>query len=247
MRACDPEGGRQTCGRTGLNLGSKDQDNDNPAKAHETPTSSRRERFSPLPRYQNILINHPFPSATSTARQLLPLFSTLSFTMADRNTLVRPPPLDPSKSTIENVLELTELRVIGPVGLPYQSSRMLKLKIPGHFHQHPPPLASPRGSRNIRRRCDSAMPLRCTKNSPFKFHRPQHALLFRSRWRLRNTSHVLRGARPGRAFICYAHRAGAPTWEMYIHNDHVVCKGKQRRQETSRARCAIAREYKGAD
>ncbi|RDW92594.1 acyl-CoA thioesterase II-like protein [Coleophoma crateriformis] len=34
--------------------------------------------------------------------------------MADRSTLVRPPPLDPSKSAIENVLELTELGVIGP-------------------------------------------------------------------------------------------------------------------------------------
>ncbi|CAG8972054.1 hypothetical protein HYALB_00004918 [Hymenoscyphus albidus] len=34
--------------------------------------------------------------------------------MADRRTLVRPPPLDPSKSAIENVLELTELKQIGP-------------------------------------------------------------------------------------------------------------------------------------
>ncbi|KAL3426537.1 Acyl-coenzyme A thioesterase 8 [Phlyctema vagabunda] len=36
------------------------------------------------------------------------------FAMADRATLVRPPPLDPAKSSIENVLELTELAVIGP-------------------------------------------------------------------------------------------------------------------------------------
>lgn len=34
--------------------------------------------------------------------------------MADRQTLVKPPPLDPSKSAIENVLELRELSVIGP-------------------------------------------------------------------------------------------------------------------------------------
>ncbi|KAG0651364.1 Acyl-coenzyme A thioesterase 8 [Hyphodiscus hymeniophilus] len=34
--------------------------------------------------------------------------------MADRPTLVKPPPLDPSKSAIENVLELTELDAIGP-------------------------------------------------------------------------------------------------------------------------------------
>ena len=38
--------------------------------------------------------------------------------MADRPTLVKPPPLDPSKSSIENVLELTELSAIGPVSLP---------------------------------------------------------------------------------------------------------------------------------
>jgi len=35
--------------------------------------------------------------------------------MADHPTLVKPPPIDPSKSAIENVLELTELGVIGPV------------------------------------------------------------------------------------------------------------------------------------
>ena len=32
-----------------------------------------------------------------------------------RATLVKPPPIDPSKSRIENVLELTALRDIGPV------------------------------------------------------------------------------------------------------------------------------------
>ena len=35
--------------------------------------------------------------------------------MADRRTLVKQPPLDPSKSAIENVLELTELSAIAPV------------------------------------------------------------------------------------------------------------------------------------
>ncbi|KAH6667559.1 acyl-CoA thioesteras-like protein II [Halenospora varia] len=34
--------------------------------------------------------------------------------MSERTTLVKPPPLDPSKSAIENVLELTELSAIGP-------------------------------------------------------------------------------------------------------------------------------------
>jgi len=38
--------------------------------------------------------------------------------MADHPTLVKPPPVDPSKSAIENVLELTELGAIGPVRLP---------------------------------------------------------------------------------------------------------------------------------
>jgi acyl-CoA thioesterase 8 len=36
-----------------------------------------------------------------------------------RATLVRPRPLDPKKSTIENVLELTALTAIGPVSLPH--------------------------------------------------------------------------------------------------------------------------------
>ena len=35
--------------------------------------------------------------------------------MADHATLVKPPPIDPSKSAIENVLELTELGAIAPV------------------------------------------------------------------------------------------------------------------------------------
>jgi len=35
--------------------------------------------------------------------------------MGDRSTLVREPPLDPSKSAIENVLELRELAAIAPV------------------------------------------------------------------------------------------------------------------------------------
>jgi hypothetical protein len=35
--------------------------------------------------------------------------------MSERTTLVRPPPEDPNKSPIENVLEVTELAVLGPV------------------------------------------------------------------------------------------------------------------------------------
>jgi hypothetical protein len=39
--------------------------------------------------------------------------------MADRPTLVKPKPIDPSKSAIENVLELRELSAIGPVRPPF--------------------------------------------------------------------------------------------------------------------------------
>lgn len=35
--------------------------------------------------------------------------------MNDRSTLLRPPPDDPNKAPIENVLEVTELAVLGPV------------------------------------------------------------------------------------------------------------------------------------
>lgn len=56
---------------------------------------------------------------TETARppflQKRPSSSFHSLTMADHPTLVKPPPVDPSKSAIENVLELTELGAIGPV------------------------------------------------------------------------------------------------------------------------------------
>jgi len=43
--------------------------------------------------------------------------SFLTSNMTDHPTLVRPPPIDPSKSAIENVLELTELGAIAPVCL----------------------------------------------------------------------------------------------------------------------------------
>jgi hypothetical protein len=53
---------------------------------------------------------------------VLHTFASRSYlTMGDKDTnsskatLVRPPPIDPQKSAIENVLELTELGDIGPV------------------------------------------------------------------------------------------------------------------------------------
>lgn len=33
----------------------------------------------------------------------------------ERSTLLRPPPADPNKAPIENVLEVTEVGVLGPV------------------------------------------------------------------------------------------------------------------------------------
>ena len=39
----------------------------------------------------------------------------LQTTMEQRSTLLRQPPPDPNKAPIENVLEVTELAVLGPV------------------------------------------------------------------------------------------------------------------------------------
>ena len=68
--------------------------------------------------------------AITPLQQRYPHTNKRSFTstaMADRPTLVKPPPIDPSKSSIENVLELTELSAIAPVGL-------LSLYTPSHSH-----------------------------------------------------------------------------------------------------------------
>ena len=37
--------------------------------------------------------------------------------MSEHSTLIKPPPLDPNKSEIESVLELTQLKDIDPVRL----------------------------------------------------------------------------------------------------------------------------------
>lgn len=42
--------------------------------------------------------------------------------MTDRPTLVPPPPINPSKSAIENVLQLRELSQIGPVSIQWLST-----------------------------------------------------------------------------------------------------------------------------
>jgi hypothetical protein len=47
-----------------------------------------------------------------------------SSSMADHPTLVKPPPIDPLKSSIENVLELTELSAIAPVRTSYIPNKL---------------------------------------------------------------------------------------------------------------------------
>lgn len=39
----------------------------------------------------------------------------LEQTVAGRPTIMKPPPDDPSKAPIENILEITQLSVLGPV------------------------------------------------------------------------------------------------------------------------------------
>jgi len=58
--------------------------------------------------------------------------------MVDHSTLVKPPPIDPSKSAIENVLELTELSAIGPVSIclfylfPALANKLIRTCSPTH-------------------------------------------------------------------------------------------------------------------
>lgn len=69
--------------------------------------------------FQLLLSRRPQALLLHRASSLrLPKRSLVLGTMADRpdrRTLVKQPPLDPSKSAIENVLELTELSAIAPV------------------------------------------------------------------------------------------------------------------------------------
>jgi hypothetical protein len=68
-----------------------------------------------------------------TFQQRYPLTNRHSFTstaMADHPTLVKPPPIDPLKSSIENVLELTELSAIAPVGNHFYPRPICPLPMP---------------------------------------------------------------------------------------------------------------------
>jgi len=159
-------------------------------------------------------------------------FLSPSTAMVDHSTLVKPPPIDPSKSGIENVLELTELSAIGPVRIFYSSHAQFQLTHPtGHVHQHTTPLAPTRRTRNLRRRRNSTMPLSSPANRPLELRSTQHALLLRARRRQRNTSHVLRRARPRREIIRNTHCAGKAEREMHIHNHDVFRAGEERREE----------------
>lgn len=54
-----------------------------------------------------------------------------------RTTLIRSPAVDPSKSPIENVLELTELYEFGPVRRPLlQLVYPTYIRAAGYIHQH---------------------------------------------------------------------------------------------------------------
>jgi hypothetical protein len=103
-------------------------------------------------------------------------YSLLAPTMADHPTLVKPPPDDPSKSAIENVLELTELAAIAPVcsllksfDLPHIHSLTLSL---GHLHQYPGTMASTWSTRNLRRRRNRPMPGGSPENRSRELHSP---------------------------------------------------------------------------
>lgn len=102
--------------------------------------------------------------ASSTYRNYYTTNTSRGFEMADRSTLVRPPPLDPSKSSIENVLELTGLKAFGPVCLPIQ---MEQPKLPrnnpdsvcliGRIYKYSPFMASSWSSRYLWRSSDCTM------------------------------------------------------------------------------------------
>lgn len=163
----------------------------------------------PRPRIQSHLATLICAAVFHRSQTLSPSPKSFSL-MANRSTLVKPPPLDSAKSSIENVLELTDLSVIGPVSLslmlcctekPILSpSQLHNLRLtylpPGYLYKHQAPLASPRSPRNLRRRRNRTMSRSSPTNSPTQLHSPQHALLLCLSRRQRDTGHVLRRARP---------------------------------------------------
>lgn len=87
--------------------------------------------------------------------------------MSKRVTIFEPPPLDPSKAAIENVLDLTPISDIGPVRrFFFREAGKSLIKYTGRLHKHPTAMASPRRARHLRRRRDRAMPVSRTTNRP---------------------------------------------------------------------------------
>lgn len=217
----------------------------------------RRPRIQPL---SARFCYDPLAAAEPLRPQTFPLTSKFFTAMADRPTLVKPPPVDPSKSAIENVLELTELSAIGPVGLSRKplhftylflsfrspTFHMLTCISPGHVHQHQTPLAPPRSPRHLRRRRNRAMSRRSAAHRPAQFHSPQHALLFRSSRRQRDTCHVLRRARPRGEILCNTHSPSSAAREMYIHYYNEFCEGEQRREENGTTFCSHSTKFENA-
>lgn len=81
--------------------------------------------------------------------------------MADRPTLLRQPPPDPTKAPIENVLEVTELAVLGPVshGLHVLLKRdLILISSAEHIHQHSQALAPTWCSRHLWGKRDRHVP-----------------------------------------------------------------------------------------
>jgi hypothetical protein len=156
--------------------------------------------------------------------------------MADHPTLVKPPPVDPSKSAIENVLDLTDLSPIGPVRTPAASFHpFLTQCAAGHVHEHQAALAPPRSPRHIRRCCDRPLPCRSAANRSLELHSPQYALLLCTCGRQRDPGHVLRRTRPGREIVCYPNSASETEGEVYIHDYDVVCAREFRRSQNHHA------------
>jgi len=174
-----------------------------------------------------------------------------------RATLIRPGPLDPSKSAMENVLELTALKDLGPVSLlqifplPKIPSPSLNshtnLSLPtGHLYQHPTPLAPPRRPRHLRRRRDRAMPRRGAADGAPTLHDPQHALLLRAGGRLDAARAVPRRARARGQVLRDAHRAGAAARAAHLHHHPVVHAGGLGRRQDGQSRRSHARGHRAA-
>lgn len=94
-------------------------------------------------------------------------------------TLIRPPPNDPSKSAMENTLELTRLSDIDPVsyGLLFNSKGSTNPTCPEPLHEHPAVVASSWRPRCIRRSCYRPMPSSRTEDRRTPLHRTLNALL----------------------------------------------------------------------